>query len=108
MEALTAETVARPGYRTGFATLDAETEVDSLPVEGAIPSWLSGMLLRNGPAKFEVGGRTVNHWFDGMAMLHRFSFAGGEVSYANRFLRSRAYEEAAAGQIAYREFATDP
>lgn len=108
METATAETVARPGYRTGFASLDTETEVDSLPVEGEIPDWLSGMLLRNGPAKFEVGDGTVNHWFDGMAMLHRFSFAEGEVSYANRFLRSKAYREAEAGRIAYQEFATDP
>lgn len=108
MKALIAETVARPGYRTGFATLDVETEIDSLPIEGEIPGWLSGMLLRNGPAKFEAGERTVNHWFDGMAMLHRFSFADGEVSYANRFLRSQAYREAVAGRIAYSEFATDP
>ncbi|HVY96125.1 MAG TPA: carotenoid oxygenase family protein [Solirubrobacterales bacterium] len=108
MEGLTAETVARPGYRTGFATLEAEVEIDSLAVEGEIPGWLSGMLLRNGPAKFEAGERTVNHWFDGLAMLHRFSFADGEVSYANRFLRTKAYREAAAGRIAYQEFATDP
>ncbi len=108
MEALTAETVARPGYRTGFATLDAEVEIDSLPVEGEIPAWLSGMLLRNGPAKFEVGERAVNHWFDGLAMLHRFSFGGGQVSYANRFLRTKAYAEAAAGRVSYSEFATDP
>lgn len=108
MEAVKAETVTRPGYRVGFATLDAEVEVASLPVEGELPSWLTGTLLRNGPAKFEAGERPVNHWFDGMAMLHRFGFDSGEVSYANRFLRSGAYREAAAGRIAYREFATDP
>jgi carotenoid cleavage dioxygenase-like enzyme len=108
MEALTAETVARPGYRTGFATLDTEVEIDSLPVEGEIPAWLGGILLRNGPAKFEAGERSVNHWFDGLAMLHRFSFAGGEVSYANRFLRTNAYREAEAGRVTYSEFATDP
>ena len=51
----------------------------------------------------------MNHWFDGFAMLHRFSFANGEVSYANRFLESRAYRAARdQGKIAYSEFATDP
>jgi carotenoid cleavage dioxygenase-like enzyme len=51
----------------------------------------------------------MNHWFDGLAMLHRFSFADGEVSYANRFLESRAYRAARdRGEIAYSEFATDP
>ncbi len=38
---------------------------------------------------------TMSHWFDGLAMLHRFGFADGEVSYANRFLESKAYRAAA-------------
>ena len=51
----------------------------------------------------------MRHWFDGLAMLHRFSFAGGAVSYANRFLRTKAYRGGARrAQISYREFATDP
>ena len=29
----------------------------------------------------------MNHWFDGLAMLHRFAIGDGRVSYANRFLR---------------------
>lgn len=105
---LEAETVARPGYLAGFATLDREVELDSLPVEGEIPAWLSGTLLRNGPAKFEAGERALRHWFDGQAMLHRFSFDGGRVAYANRFLRTEAYREVEAGRISYGEFATDP
>jgi carotenoid cleavage dioxygenase-like enzyme len=70
---------------------------------------LQGSLIRTGPAKWEVGERAMNHWFDGLAMLHRFSFAGGEVSYANRFLETRAYRAARdRDEIAYSEFATDP
>ncbi len=103
-----AQTVSRPGYLGGLSTLEAEVDLDALPVEGAIPEWLTGTLLRNGPAKFEVGDRPLRHWFDGLAMLHKFSFGGGRVSYANRFLRSQAYCEAEAGRISYREFATDP
>jgi len=104
-----AQTVSRLSYSKGFETLDAEVEIDSLPVEGSIPEWLAGTLLRNGPAKFEVGEQAFNHWFDGLAMLHRFSFAAGSVSYANRFLRSKAYEAAEReGKISYSEFATDP
>jgi carotenoid cleavage dioxygenase-like enzyme len=83
--------------------------LESLPVRGKIPSWLQGSLLRTGPAKWEVGGRTMNHWFDGLAMLHRFAISGGEVSYASRFLESRAYRAASeTGRISYSEFATDP
>lgn len=66
-------------------------------------------MLRNGPAKFEVGGQGLLHWFDGFAMVHRFTFAGGRVAYANRFLQSRAYREAlVSGKLTQREFATSP
>ena len=51
----------------------------------------------------------MRHWFDGLAMLHRFTIDGGSVSYGNRFLESRAYRAARErGSIAYGEFATDP
>ncbi len=108
MATIEGQTVSRPGYLRGFSTLEAEVELDSLPVEGTIPEWLTGTLLRNGPAQFEVGEQPLRHWFDGLAMLHKFSFGGGQVSYANRFLRSQAYREAEAGRISYSEFATDP
>ena len=95
--------------RIGFETLDDEVRIDSLPVEGELPSWLSGSLLRTGPAQFEVGEQGMRHWFDGLAMLHRFGFAEGRVSYANRFLGTEAKAAAdSAGEITYSEFATDP
>jgi carotenoid cleavage dioxygenase-like enzyme len=102
--------VPAPGdHRLGFQTLDRELPPASLPVEGRFPSWLAGTLLRTGPAKFEVGSRSYNHWFDGLAMLHRFAFADGAVTYANRFLASRDYLAARdTGQMTYSEFATDP
>ena len=103
-----AQTVTGKGYGLGFETLDSEISLDSLPVEGSIPDWLMGTLIRNGPAKYEVGERRLRHWFDGLAMLHRFSFGGGRVSYANRFLRTKAFREAENGRISYQEFATDP
>ena len=97
-------------YGAGFRSLTAETPTPvALPVTGALPSWLNGTLLRTGPSKFEVGARTYNHWFDGLAMLHRFAFADGGVTYANRFLESKAFCAAeATGKISYAEFATDP
>lgn len=103
-----APSAARTGPRRGFETLADETRIDALPVDGELPPWLSGSLLRTGPAKFEAGSRSMAHWFDGLAMLHRFGFAEGEVSYANRFLESKAYRAAMRGEISYSEFATDP
>lgn len=93
----------------GLESLENETRIESLPVAGELPRWLQGSLIRTGPAKWEVGSQAMNHWFDGLAMLHRFSFADGEVSYANRFLDTKAYRAAKeTGKITYAEFATDP
>jgi len=103
---LNTEAVSRPGYLAGFETLDSEVALDSLPVEGAVPEWLDGTLLRNGPGMFEAGETPLRHWFDGLAMLHRFSFYRGRVSYANRFLRTEAHRAARRGDLSFCEFAT--
>jgi beta,beta-carotene 9',10'-dioxygenase len=96
-------------FHTGFATLKHEVASERLPIAGALPTWLSGTLLRTGPAQFEVGQESYRHWFDGLAMLHRFSIADGAVSYANRFLHSHTYRDnTGQGRIAHGEFATDP
>jgi carotenoid cleavage dioxygenase-like enzyme len=96
-------------HRAGLETLDQELPPTPLVTKGEFPAWLAGTLLRTGPAKFEAGTRGYSHWFDGLAMLHHFGFADGAVTYANRFLRSRAYQAVRdTGQIAYSEFATDP
>jgi beta,beta-carotene 9',10'-dioxygenase len=97
-------------YGAGFRSLTAETPTPvALTVTGTLPSWLKGALLRTGPSKFEVGARAYNHWFDGLAMLHRFTIADGGVTYANRFLESKAFRAAEeTGKITYAEFATDP
>ncbi len=96
-------------FELGFSKTKEEISLNQLPVQGTIPAWLEGTLIRNGPGTFEVGQQTYRHWFDGLAMLHKFSFAGGRVSYANKFLETRAYREAMeTGKISYSEFATDP
>jgi beta,beta-carotene 9',10'-dioxygenase len=93
----------------GFRTLEEELEVDRLEVSGSIPPWLAGSLLRTGPAKFEIGESRMRHWFDGLAMLHRFTIGEGRVSYGGRYLHSAAYRAAREqGRIVYGEFATDP
>jgi beta,beta-carotene 9',10'-dioxygenase len=97
------------GLQLGFQTLDEEVSGVRLAVDGEFPEWLEGALLRTGPARFEAGTRGFNHWFDGLAMLHRFGFAGGAVTYTSRYLDSPAYQAVRdTGRIAYSEFATDP
>ena len=97
-------------HRLGFADQTEEVRVDSVPVSGTVPGWLSGGLVRVTPAQMDFAQRSVSHWFDGMAMLNRFGFDGsGGVSYASKFLdtdaRRRALET---GGTSIAGFATDP
>lgn len=99
----------RQTHALGFEDVTTERELEELPVKGALPEWLRGSLLRNGPARFRVGERAYRHWFDGLAMLHRFAIADGAVSYSNRYLDSPAHQAAVGeNRIAYGEFASDP
>jgi carotenoid cleavage dioxygenase-like enzyme len=94
---------------TGVRSLETEVQDVELSVDGTIPDWLRGTLLRNGPAKFDFDDRTVNHWFDGHAMLHRFEITADSVTYTNRFVQSSAHAAAERdGDLSYGEFATDP
>ena len=93
----------------GFGKSEKELSIDKLKITGKIPEWLEGMFIRNGPGTFEVGNQKYRHWFDGLAMLHKFTFRNGDVAYANKFLECKAYNEAKEkGEIAYSEYATDP
>ncbi|MXR50314.1 beta-carotene 15,15'-monooxygenase [Halovenus sp. WSH3] len=90
----------------GFRSLDTELTGHDLPVEGELPGWLSGTLLRNGPGKFDGGESRLRHWFDGLAMIRKYEFDDGAVTYSNRFLRTDAYDDATAGRPTG-QFATD-
>jgi len=104
-----ASTQASGAPALGFTTLEQESVIDELPISGELPPWLQGSLLRTGPARFEAGPGRLRHWFDGLAMLHRFTIAGGRVSYGGRYLESRSYRAVRErDRIAYGEFATDP
>ncbi len=96
-------------FRVGYQNLDKEVILDDLPSEGEVPKWLTGTLVRNGPARWDLPKQSVRHWFDGQAMLHKFSFQNGQVDYANKFIRSNTFQSAEkTGKLTYSEFATDP
>src|SRR5687768_13308788 len=66
---------ARGDFRLGFESVERELSLGSIDVDGRLPGWLRGTLVRNGPGRYEVGdGKAFEHWFDGLAMLHAFSF----------------------------------
>jgi carotenoid cleavage dioxygenase-like enzyme len=56
-------------------------------VEGRMPSWLHGRLIRTAPAVFEFGNWRAKHWFDALGMLYAFDIdADGRVRWAQRLL----------------------
>lgn len=93
-----AATSTRPGRLRGFDS--GAREIDDAPVivKGELPGWLTGSLLLNGPALWDLAQRSYEHWFDGLAMLHRLRFAGGQVRYRSRFLQSEDYRKSTAAQ----------
>ena len=46
-------------HRLGFADLTEEVRVDALPVEGELPAWLHGGLVRVTPAQADFARRSV-------------------------------------------------
>lgn len=85
-----------PAHALGFETQREEVADASLSVEGSLPDWLVGRLIRNGPGQFEAGDTALRHWFDPYALLRGFRIDGrtDTVTYTNRFVRSEDYEYA--------------
>ena len=80
-----------------------------LKVNGKLPHWLQGTLVRNGPVRMTVNGQTNTHWFDGLAELHAFKMNQQTVTYTSRFLRTDAYRAVTEEKsLHYLGFASDP
>jgi len=97
-------------FRIGFKNLEQETIDRAVPVtSGSVPPWLSGSLIRTGPAIFDRPEQSYRHWFDGLAMLQKFAFHNGAVRYTGRFLQSPDYVATTKGPgIRYDEFGSVP
>lgn len=94
----------------GRAYTTVEREHVDVPLEriaGRVPEDLEGVLYRNGPGRFEMGGRPYHHPFDGDGMIARLAIQGGQVRYTNRFVETQEFlEELSHGQMRYRSFGT--
>lgn len=79
-----------------------------LPIEGALPAALNGVLFRNGPGSFERGGTRYGHPFDGDGHIVRLDIGAGGVRFRNRFVRTREFlAEERSGRLRYRAFGTN-
>jgi beta,beta-carotene 9',10'-dioxygenase len=99
----------RPAAPTGATiydscVLDGPFEGEAI-VEGDIPSWLSGRLLRTAPAVFELGGWRAAHWFDGLGMLYRLDVQPGRVAFRQSLMQTEALAHARAGKMPVSTFA---
>jgi all-trans-8'-apo-beta-carotenal 15,15'-oxygenase len=89
-------------------TVTEEHTNHPLPVDGDVPAEIDGLYFRNGPGRFERGDQRYLHPFDGDGHVTKLDIRGGEVSYTNRFVRTREYlEEERAGRMLYRAFGTN-
>src|SRR3954451_18889653 len=94
-------TIDKTSRAAGFKSQDEELHVDSVPVTGTVPPWLTGTLVRVTPALTEGSGKSVKHWFDGAAMLNAFGFGGGGVSYGSRFLQTDYLDDVRKGEVSF-------
>ncbi|KZL19870.1 Lignostilbene-alpha,beta-dioxygenase isozyme I [Pseudovibrio axinellae] len=79
-----------PMLTGAFAPISHEEIIDTLDVEGTIPTDLNGVYLRNGPnPRHEPKGSY--HVFDGDGMLHSAEFRGGKVVYRNKWIRTEGW-----------------
>jgi len=73
-----------------FAPWCAESNINDLTVIGEIPQELNGTFFRNGPNPQYVFSENY-HFFEGDGMIHALHFKDGQVSYQNRWIRTKKF-----------------
>lgn len=80
-------------FMKGMLDVSGEYSQEPLETIGKVPAWLSGNLIFNGPAKFHLAHQDITHWFLGLAMLKSFKISAKQITYTNKFLQSRFYND---------------
>jgi carotenoid cleavage dioxygenase len=81
-----------PALSGNSAPIREESVFEQMTVIGEVPTDLNGIHVRNGPnARYDPDWRY--HAYDGDGMVHAVYFDRGKVSYRNRWVRTRAFEE---------------
>uniref|UniRef100_A0A0N4Z7P7 Beta,beta-carotene 15,15'-monooxygenase n=1 Tax=Parastrongyloides trichosuri TaxID=131310 RepID=A0A0N4Z7P7_PARTI len=94
-------------FKTLFTNFDEVGEDIVCNIEGTIPKWLKGTLIRNGPGMFDIGDTSFKHWFDGMAYLQKYTIEYETMRYQAKYLKSKTYKEnKRANRIIVSEFGT--
>ncbi len=98
------ETFDRQDWASAYCNVENElTNVALNLAKGEVPKELCGTFYRNGPGRLERQGQWVHHPFDGDGMIASIHFQNGQVTFNNRFVRTKAWEEEEkAGKFLYR------
>jgi len=75
-------------------------------IDGNIPSWLRGEVVRTCPAVFDAAGWHAQHWFDGLGMVYAFHIGDAGVDFRSRLLDSEAARDAWKGRARLGSFGT--
>src|SRR5882757_4036257 len=78
--------------RAPFRLSRGDAHAEPAALTGALPSLLTGTLVRTCPAIFRGPGWNAGHWFDGLGMMYAFRLQSGAVSYDQRLLASLAHD----------------
>jgi len=75
-------------------------------IEGNIPGWLRGELVRTCPAVFDAAGWHAQHWFDGLGMVYAFRIGEAGIGFRSRLLDSEAARDAWRGKARLGSYGT--
>lgn len=67
-------------------------------IEGKVPDWLRGEVVRTCPAVFETRNWRAQHWFDGLGMIYAFRIGDSTVDFRSRLLDSETARDAWSGK----------
>jgi len=75
-------------------------------IEGSLPDWLRGEVVRTCPAIFETNGWRAQHWFDGLGLIYSFRIGDSTIDFRSRLLDSETARDARRGKATLGSFGT--
>ncbi|MFK8043447.1 carotenoid oxygenase family protein [Congregibacter sp.] len=95
-------------WSIGFDGVEEDLPPLAMRVQGQLPAECAGRLYRNGPARYQRGGRRYEHWFDPDGMVQAFDLSPQGVSHRGRFVKTaKLAQENKEGRFLFRGAGTN-
>lgn len=85
--------MAYSDHRIIYTGTQKEIANKKLTVIGKIPEWLKGHFVMNGPGFSNFDNVEMKSFFEGFALLRKFTIEQGAVEFATKFVKSDFYKE---------------